>query len=159
MSSLPDLSARRSEPVRLVEMVFPNTTNHYGTMFGGKVLELMDRAAFLAASRFTQRAIVTASTERIDFHVPIRHGHLVELVAAVVYTGRTSVTVKVDLYAEDPVLATREHATSGYFHMVAVTEQGRSTAVPTLLVETPAAQVEWERVQAFRSARPTRRGA
>lgn len=157
MSSPTCSSARRSEPIRLVEMVFPNTTNHYGTMFGGKVLELMDRAAFLAASRFTQRAIVTASTERIDFHVPIRHGHLVELIAYVVYSGRTSVTVKVELYAEDPVRGSREHATSGYFHMVAVTEDGKPTAVPALLIETPEIQAEWDAVQAFRSTRPGRR--
>jgi acyl-CoA hydrolase len=29
---------------RIVEMVFPNQTNHYGTLFGGDALRLMDMA-------------------------------------------------------------------------------------------------------------------
>ena len=134
----------RSEPVRIVETVFPNSTNHYGTMFGGKVLELMDRAAFLAASRFAQEAMVTASSERIDFHRPIKHGQMVEAIATVVHTGRTSVSVHVNLFAEDPVKGAREHATEGYFHMVAIGPEGRPVPVPTFEPETPEAQAAWE---------------
>jgi len=128
---------RPSEELRIVEMVFPNTTNHYGTMFGGKVLDLMDRAAFLAATRFCEQAIVTASMERLDFYVPVKSGHIVELIAKVVSTGRTSLTVKVDLYSENPIRRSKEHASRGYFHMVSVNQEGRPIPVPTLKVETP----------------------
>lgn len=146
----------RSEPIRIVETVFPSATNHYGTMFGGKVLELMDRAAFLAASRFAQQAMVTASTERIDFHHPIKHGQMVEAIAHVVHTGRTSVTVRVSLYAEDPVRASREHATDGYFHMVAVDADGKPTPVPSLEPESLEAKAEWEFVAQMKANRPRR---
>jgi acyl-CoA hydrolase len=54
----------------IVEMVFPNQTNHYGTLFAGDALRLMDMAAFVTASRHARRPVVTASSERIDFHVP-----------------------------------------------------------------------------------------
>lgn len=142
-----------SDPVRMVEMVFPDSTNHYGTMFGGKVLEQMDRAAFICASRYAHEAMVTASLERVDFHVPIRAGQLVELIAKVVHTGRTSLTVKVTLYAEDPVRGHRVHASTGYFHMVAVNAQGRPVPVPTLTPETDAEHAEWAISEAFRRAR------
>ena len=89
----------------LVEMVFPNQTNHYGTLFGGQAMALMDKAAFIVASRYARRTVVTASSEKCDFRVPVHQGQLVELIARVVDTGRTSMHVEVDLVAED-LLAT-----------------------------------------------------
>ena len=140
---------KKTEPLVLVEMVFPNSTNHYGTMFGGKVLDLMDRAAFLAATRFTEQSIVTASMERIDFFHPIKNGHIVELHARVVYTGRTSLTVKVDLFAENPLRHYREQACKGYFNMVSVDEHGKPMRVPQLFVETDAEKTEWDHVHSL----------
>ena len=144
------LDAKKSEPLIMVEMVFPNTTNHYGTMFGGKVLDLMDRAAFLAATRFTEQAIVTASMERIDFFCPIKHGQLVELNARVIYTGRTSLTVKVDLFAENPLKGYRKQASRGYFHMVAVNQEGQPIPVKSLLVQTQEEKMEWQEAKKLR---------
>ncbi len=138
---------KKSEPLHIVEMVFPNTTNHYGTMFGGKVLDLMDRAAFLASTRFSHQSIVTASMERIDFYVPIKSGNLIELISQVVYTGQTSMTVKVDLYSENPIKKIREHASQGYFNMVSVNEYGHPIPVPALLVTTEEEKAEWEHVR------------
>ncbi len=40
-----------SRETRIVEMVFPNQTNHYGTLFGGDALRLMDMAAFVTTRR------------------------------------------------------------------------------------------------------------
>jgi Thioesterase superfamily len=68
-------------------MVFPNQTNHHGTLFGGDALRLMDMAAFVTASRHARRPVVTASPERIDFHVPVRQGQLAEVVGRVISTG------------------------------------------------------------------------
>ncbi|HVJ88444.1 MAG TPA: acyl-CoA thioesterase, partial [Labilithrix sp.] len=95
------LEAGKLTEARLIEMVFPEQTNHYGTLFGGQALALMDKAAFIVASRYARRTVVTASSERVDFHVPVRQGQLVELVARVVATGNTSLSVEVELFAED----------------------------------------------------------
>ena len=86
---------------RMVEMVFPTQTNHYGTLFGGHALELMDKSAFITASRFTRKAMVTASSERVDFRAPVKNGQLVEVIGKIVKKGRSSVTVAVDLFAEN----------------------------------------------------------
>lgn len=117
---------------RLIEMVFPEQTNHYGTLFGGQALALMDKAAFIVASRYARRAVVTASSERCDFHVPVRQGQLVELTARVVATGRTSMTIEVDLYAEELLSGDRQLGTRGKFVLVALDAHGRPTPVPVL---------------------------
>lgn len=119
----------------LIEMVFPEQTNHYGTLFGGQALALMDKAAFIVASRYARRSVVTASSEKCDFHVPVRQGQLVELISRVVATGRTSMTVEVDLYSEDLLTGERQLGTRGRFVMVALDAQGKPVGVPPL--ETP----------------------
>lgn len=115
-----------------VEMVFPEQTNHYGTLFGGQALALMDKAAFVVASRYARRTVVTASSERVDFHVPVRQGQLVELTATILSTGRTSMVVEVALVAEDLLTGDRQLGTRGRFVMVALDAHGHATAVPPL---------------------------
>lgn len=114
---------------RIVEMVFPNQANHYGTLFGGDALRLMDMAAFVAASRHARKPVVTASSERIDFHVPVRQGQLAEVVGRVSRAGRTSMTVEVELWAEDLLTGRRELCTKGSFVLVAVDENGRPVPI------------------------------
>lgn len=138
MSSMqPSLPSSATE-TRMVDMVFPDQTNHYGTLFGGQALRLMDMSAFITASRYTRRTVVTASSERVDFHTPVRQGQLVELVSRVVSTGRTSVTVDVELFAEDLLSGARELCTRGRFVLVALDEQRKPTAVPPLAPEPNA---------------------
>ena len=72
-----------------------------GTLFGGQALAWMDKAAFVAATRFARRTVVTARSEQVDFHVPVRQGQLVELVARVIEVGRSSMQIEVELHAED----------------------------------------------------------
>ena len=131
-SDVEKIEAGRLTEARLIEMVFPEQTNHYGTLFGGQALALMDKAAFIVASRYARRTVVTASSEKCNFHVPVRQGQLVELIARIVATGRTSMTVDVDLYAEDLLSGDRQLTTRGRFIMVALDAHGKATAVPTL---------------------------
>lgn len=132
MSDIEKVPAGQVTEARLVEMVFPEQTNHYGTLFGGEAMALMDKAAFIVASRYARRTVVTASIEGCEFHVPVRQGQLVELVTRIVATGRTSMTVEVDLFAEDLLTGDRQLGTRGRFVMVALDAHGRPTPVPTL---------------------------
>ncbi len=111
-------------PLSMIEMVFPDQTNHYGTLFGGHALRLMDKAAFVAASRYARRTVVTACSERVDFKNAVRHGSLIELIASVIATGRSSMTVSVDLFAEDLLSGNRKLCANGRFVLVALDEHG-----------------------------------
>lgn len=147
-------SPRRSEPVIVSNVVFPEDTNFYGTMFGGAAFSVMDKAAFLAANRFAHTLAVTASCDSVDFNVPLRVGMILEAVAQVVHSGRTSMIVRVILNGRDPLSTEVQQATVGYFTMVAVDAAGNPIEIPQLLVED---QEEWEHAERIRQAARARR--
>jgi uncharacterized protein (TIGR00369 family) len=119
----------RFEEVHLAEIVMPNVTNHLGSLFGGHALGLMDHAGWVAATRCARHTMVTVASDRIEFKVPVKAGQLVELVAKVTRVGRTSVTVGVDMYAEDLVTGERRLATSGSFVFVAIDDDGNAVPI------------------------------
>ena len=98
---------------RLCKAVLPNTTNHYNTLFGGTAMALMDEVAFICATRFSRKRVVTASSDRIDFKRPIPAGTIIELVARVSYVGNTSLKVRVDILVEGMYDFECEKAISG----------------------------------------------
>ena len=149
---------RRSEPAILSDIVFPEDTNPYGTMFGGHAFAMMDKAAFLAANRFAHTLAVTASSESVDFTVPIHTGMILEATAQVIHAGRTSMVVRVVLTCREPLSTEERQATVGYFTMVAVDAAGSPVAVPTLLVEDRAEWEHAEQIRAAAAARRSRRG-
>lgn len=114
---------------RIFKAVFPNTTNHYDTMFGGTAMHLMDEVAFITATRFTRKVCVTVSSDRIDFKKPIPAGTIVELIGRVTKIGNTSLDVKVELYVEQMYSEHREKAISGNFTFVALDENKKPTKV------------------------------
>lgn len=117
---------------RLLEMVFPDHTNHLGTLFGGQLLAWMDKAAFIVASRHARRVVVTARSEEVNFRVPVRTGQLVELVARLTGVGHSSMQVEVEVTAEDPLSGDRRICTTGRFVMIALDANGVPTSVPPL---------------------------
>jgi acyl-CoA hydrolase len=126
---LPPLApiAEPSDPevLRMVDMVFPPQTNHYGTLYGGDALKMMGKAAFIAATRHTQAVIVMAASDRIDFTSPIYEGEMVDLASQVRMSGRSSVRIEVQLWAEHLLSGERRSAAAATFTMVAVDREGR----------------------------------
>lgn len=115
---------------RIFKAVFPNTTNHYDTLFGGTTLHMMDEASFICATRFSRKKVVTVSTDKIDFTKPIPQGTIIELVARVNKVGRTSCVVKVDIFMENMYSDARDKVVSGLFTYVAVGDDKK--AIPIL---------------------------
>jgi len=119
-----------SSTSRFIEMIFPEHANHYGTLFGGNALSFMGKAAFVAATRRARTAVVMASSDKIDFHMPVRVGELIELDARVARVGRSSMTVEVEVTAEALLTGERRLAMRGSFEMVAVNAVGKPVAIP-----------------------------
>jgi uncharacterized protein (TIGR00369 family) len=141
-----------STDARLIEIVFPHQTNPYGTMFGGAAYALMDRAAYLASNQYSGCNAVTAASEHVDFTVPIHQGEIVEAVARVVYTGRTSMVVAVTLSARRPLEREWRRCTTGHFTMVAVDTDGRPLEVPPFQPESDQQRADWEFARRMREA-------
>lgn len=106
----------------IFKAVFPNTTNHYDTLFGGTALSLMDEVAFIAATRFSRKRMVTVSTSKVDFKMPIPHGTIIELVGSIGKVGNTSLVVQVDIFLEEMYTDVRKKAIEGQFTFVAIDE-------------------------------------
>ena len=136
MSEVPQGEARPVE-ARLLHMVFPDHTNHLGTLFGGQALAWMDMASFIAASRYARSTVVTARSEQVDFNQPIHKGDLVEVVARLVKVGRSSMSVDVEVITEDLLSGERKLCTRGHFVMIALDPLGRPTPVPPLPAPAP----------------------
>ncbi|MEZ4873884.1 MAG: acyl-CoA thioesterase [Flavobacteriaceae bacterium] len=114
---------------KIFKAVFPNTTNHYDTLFGGTALQLMDEASFICATRFSRKKMVTVSTDKIDFTKPIPQGTIIELIANVDTVGTTSCVVKVDIFMEDMYSEKREKVVTGYFTFVAIGANKKPMAI------------------------------
>ena len=76
----------------VTKAVFPPTTNHHNTLFGGTALAWMDEVSFITATRFCRLPLVTVSTDRIDFNHAIPAGSIVELIGRVIKVGNTSLS-------------------------------------------------------------------
>jgi len=113
-----------------VEMIFPDQANHYGTLYGGNALGLLGKAAFVTATRYARNAVVMAASERVEFHVPIKLGQMLELTGRIARVGRSSMTVEVTGVAETLLDGERVEALHGCFEMVAVDARGRPQAIP-----------------------------
>lgn len=115
---------------RLFKVVFPNTTNHYHTLFGGTAMKYMDEVAFIAATRFCRKKVVTISSGEIDFKEPIPADTIIELVAEVVEIGNTSLKVKVEIFRENMYESkTRIKAIQGIFAFVALDQHNKPIQV------------------------------
>ncbi|MFN3596452.1 MAG: acyl-CoA thioesterase [Rubricoccaceae bacterium] len=124
----------------MVFTVFPGDTNHYHTLFGGTAMAWMDQAAFICATRWCRRKVVTVHSGAIDFKHAVPLGSIVELVARVVATGRSSMTVRVEMFVEPMDREDRLLATAGEFVMVALDSLGAAAPVDAVRLPTPSSE-------------------
>lgn len=113
----------KSSETRIFKAVFPNTTNHYDTLFGGTAMALMDEVAFITATRFTRKKCVTVSSDRIDFKKPIPAGTIIELAGRVTKVGTRSLDILIEVFIEQMYEDHREQAIVGKFTFVTIDDQ------------------------------------
>ena len=126
---------RKSSEARSSLMVFPNDTNDFGTMYGGRLIELMDMVGGICARRYTGTKAVTASIEDMQFYKPINKGDIIEITSHVIWTGTKSLIVKTKVtkeeYTEEKTVCSR-----AFFCFVAIDTKGVPVVVPELLIES-----------------------
>jgi acyl-CoA hydrolase len=116
----------------MTEIVLPNDTNTHGRALGGAVLHWMDVCGAIAAMRFANEKVVTASMEHVDFKSPIDLGEVVVVEAYVYATGTTSIEVTVEVRAENPQTDAERETAASFFTFVAIDDDGEPTPVPAL---------------------------
>lgn len=124
----------RHSTLRVVPM--PADLNQNGDVFGGWVMAQVDVAGAIPAMRRARGRVATVSVNSFLFKQPISVGDIVSLYAEIERVGRTSVTVKVEVYAErnfcDPIIVKVTEAELTY---VAIDASGNKRELPP---ENPA---------------------
>jgi len=113
----------------IFKTVFPSTTNHYNTLFGGTAMHMMDEVAFITATRFTRKICVTVATDNINFEHPIPSGTIVELIGKVSRVGNKSLDITVDVFVEDMYSENKFKAVTGQFVFVALDKNKKPVSV------------------------------
>ena len=132
-----------TEPVVLLNEVFPQDTNSRGTLFGGRLLSIMDTAAGIVSSKFAHKQFVTISIDSLKFMRPAWKGDLVEVTSRVVFTSRTTTGVYVVARRLTRSDWEPEDICAGFFFMVAVDSDMRPTPVPQHVPSTPEEEELW----------------
>lgn len=122
--------------ITMTQLMLPSHSNFSGKIHGGYILNLMDQIAFACASKHSGHYCVTASVNKVDFVNPIEVGELVTLKASINFTGRTSMVVGLRVESEHVQTGLKKHCNSSYFTMVAKNENGKSVAVPGIILDS-----------------------
>ena len=108
------------------QVMLPHQANVAGNVHGGEIMKFMDMAAGAAAMKFSKGNCVTARVDELQFPLPIFVGALVTCTASIVYVGKTSMEVFVEVESEDlESHSGPEKALSANFTMVCMGKNGR----------------------------------
>ena len=110
----------------LRHVTHPEDANHQGTIFGGKILSLIDEAAYLEARKHGLHRWVTILFDKVEFKAPVFTGDVLTVFTKTVATGRSSVTVAIDVEAERYRGGEKVMVTHATVKMVAVDQSGHS---------------------------------
>jgi acyl-CoA hydrolase len=133
-------------------IVLPSHTNALGGIFGGVLMSWIDIAAAICAGRYSRREAVTASIDVLHFLAPARLGDVVTLKARVIFTGKTSMVVRVNADAESRKTGVKVRCVTADLCFVALDENAKPTAVPALRLSTEIEKKEFAEAAARREA-------
>ncbi|MCK6390531.1 MAG: acyl-CoA thioesterase [Azonexus sp.] len=112
-------------------MPMPADLNQNGDVFGGWVMAQVDVAGAIPAMRRARGRVATVSVNSFQFRQPVSVGDIVSLYAEIIRVGRTSMTVRVEVFAErnyaDPVVVRVTEAELTY---VAIDANGGKRPIP-----------------------------
>jgi acyl-CoA hydrolase len=114
----------------------PAYANFGGKIHGGTLLSLMDKVAYVCASKHAGNYCVTVSVDTVEFLQPAEVGEVVSLMGSVNYVGNSSLVVGIKVIAENVQTGVTKHTNTCYFTMVARAPDGGKTTVPPLILET-----------------------
>ena len=104
----------RQPALRILAM--PSDTNPAGNIFGGWIMSQMDIAGAIVAVEYAGSRVVTLAVTSMEFHKPVYVGDLVSCFAKIERVGNTSITVRVEVFAQ------RGRGEDGQMRYVKVTE-------------------------------------
>src|SRR5271165_1432523 len=119
-------------------LAMPADCNPKGDIFGGWIMALMDSAGKMSATPHAGGRVVTVSVSNITFLQPVHVGDTVCCYTEVKRTGRTSITLDVEVWVLRQGQGERIKVTEAEFTFVAVGEDGRPRELASSVVPVAA---------------------
>jgi acyl-CoA thioesterase YciA len=113
-------------------LAMPADANAAGDIFGGWVMAQMDLACGIRAAERARGRVVTAAVQEMAFAMPVKIGDTLCVYTEIARVGRTSMTLKVETWAQRYLTHVMEKVTEATFVMVALDAEGRPTPVPAV---------------------------
>ena len=130
MSEHPVRLPKDKQPALRV-MPMPADVNQNGDVFGGWIMAQVDVAGAIPAMRRARGRVATVSVNSFLFKQPVSVGDVVSFYAEIVETGRTSIKVNVEVYAErNPTSPVTVKVTEATLTYVAITQHGDKRELP-----------------------------
>lgn len=133
--------------------VFPNDLNPHGTLFGGRVMQIVDTLAAIVAKRHSGYVCVTLGIDSVRFLNAARRGDILVCMASVNRAWRTSMEVGVKVIAEDFRTLDQKDILSAYFTFVAIDDNHKPTGILPVLPETDEQKRRFEEAEKRRKLR------
>ena len=140
------------EPVVVLDEVFPGHTNALNTLFGGRLMAIMDTAAGMVASKFAHKVFVTVSVDALKFKRPAFQGDIIRTTARAVWTSPRTVGVHVTSCRLSRSEWVGEEICSGFFFMVAIDETMEPVRDPQFEPKTDDEREMWRLADEARNA-------
>lgn len=120
---------KKNREITLRFLAEPKEVNFGGKVHGGSVMKWIDQAGYTCAVGWSGSYCVTVYVGGIKFHRPVKIGDLVKVTAKIIYTGKTSMHIAVDVNSSDPRTQEFVHNTHCIIVFVAVDEKGKPIPV------------------------------
>lgn len=127
------VAASQSE---MSELVQPFDVNVYGSLFGGKLMELVDKTAGITAYRHSELKVVTVSVDQLIFKAPAPIGTILSIKASVNRVFHTSMEIGVRVCAWQPGSQGETLICPAYLTFVALDKDGLPAQIPPVIPET-----------------------
>lgn len=107
------------------KVIFPQDLNNNGVLFGGLAMQWMDEVAYITATRFTRKKMVTVTVSKVNFIAPVLPNVIVEISGSVQRVSSAKMEILVEIYQEDMYSDSRIKSIDAIFTFAAVDENNK----------------------------------
>lgn len=113
-------------------IIFNDSVNNNNNLFGGIAMQWMDEVAYITATRFTRKKMVTVSCDKIKFIRPVKIGSIIEIVGSIGKIGHTKLTIPVIIFCEEMYSSKRCIAVEANFTFAALDQNNNPIRLDTI---------------------------
>lgn len=133
--------------------ILPSDTNGHGTLYGGRLMEMIDSVAYLAFAKHTRLVGVTASMDQLNFIAPLPEGDAVTIDTFVSGVSNRSVEVFCKVTGEHPQKGKTYLAATAFLTFVATQKPEHPEGIAAVIPQTDEEKLVCEGYERRRTAR------